>query len=150
MIPDINVIVAASRSDHVHHTATTAWLDGVMVARAGNGTIEILPVVAAGFLRIVTNARVFVDPTPIDRAVAFIDALLSSQSAEMPDTGREWPALRQLCREQGLTGNDIPDAWIAATVKSLRGHLVTFDRGFRRLLGRGELTVLLPGERRLN
>ncbi len=32
----------------------------------------------------------------------------------------------------------------AATVRILGGRLVTFDRGFRRLLGRGELTVLKP------
>jgi hypothetical protein len=33
--------------------------------------------VAAGFLRLVTNVRVFPDPSPIKEAVAFIDALLA-------------------------------------------------------------------------
>jgi predicted nucleic acid-binding protein len=46
--------------------------------------------------------------------------------------------------EHGLRANDITDAWIAAAVRTLGGHLVTFDGGFRRLLGRGELTVLKP------
>ncbi len=54
----------------------------------------------------------------------------------------EWPALRQLCRDEKLSANDIPDAWIAAAVKATHGRLITFDRGFKRLLGKDELTLL--------
>ncbi len=43
-----------------------------------------------------------------------------------------------------LAANSITDAWIAAAVRTIGGHLVTFDRGFTRLLGRTELTVLQP------
>jgi predicted nucleic acid-binding protein len=50
--------------------------------------------------------------------------------------------LRRLCLDGKLTGNSIPDAWIAAAVKVMNGRLVTFDRGFTRLLGKGELTLL--------
>jgi predicted nucleic acid-binding protein len=37
-----------------------------------------------------------------------------------------------------------PDAWIAAAVKVTSSRLVTFDRGFRRLLGKGEVLLLTP------
>jgi predicted nucleic acid-binding protein len=43
-----------------------------------------------------------------------------------------------------LSGNANPDAWIAATVKTLGSRLVTFDRGYSRLLSRSELTILEP------
>lgn len=49
-----------------------------------------------------------------------------------------------LAREHDLAANDLMDAWIAAAVRVLGSHLVTFDRGFRRLLSRNELTVLEP------
>lgn len=62
----------------------------------------------------------------------------------MPELGREWPALRQLSRDLKLAANDITGAWIAAAVRIIGSHLVTFDRGFTRLLGRTELTVLKP------
>jgi predicted nucleic acid-binding protein len=62
----------------------------------------------------------------------------------MPEIGREWPTLRQLSCDLGLAANDITDAWIAAAVRTIGSHLVTFDRGFMRLLGRTELTVLKP------
>jgi predicted nucleic acid-binding protein len=48
------------------------------------------------------------------------------------------------CTEHDLTGNGVPDAWIAAAVHANHEHLVTFDRGFARLLARRELTILDP------
>lgn len=142
MIPDINLIVAASRADHVHHRIAITWLNEAIAACESGGSIEILPIVAAAFLRLVTNIKVFRNPSPIRDAVAFMDALLATPGVEMPEIGREWAMLRNLCREGRFSGNDIPDVWIAAAVKTLHGHLVTFDRGFRRMLSKGELTVL--------
>lgn len=104
----------------------------------------MFPMVAAGFLRLVTNRRVFPDPSPIKVAVEFVDSILATPGVEMPDGGREWKTLRRMCVEEELTGNDIPDAWIAATVKVLNTRLVTFDRGFRRLLSNNEVLILEP------
>lgn len=100
--------------------------------------------VAAGFLRLVTNVRVFPNPSPVKDALAFIDALLAVPGVEMTESGREWPTLRRLCLDGKLVGNAIPDAWIAAAVKVINGRLVTFDRDFTRLLGKSELTILPP------
>ncbi len=100
--------------------------------------------VAVGFLRLATNAKIFVAPMPIDAAVEFIDSLLAIPGVDMPEVGREWPAMRQLGCGLGLAANDISDAWIAASVRTVGAHLVTFDKGFTRLLGRNELTVLKP------
>ena len=144
MTPDINVLVAASRYDHPNHSVAREWLEEAIEACEGGGSIEVLPMVAAGFLRLVTNARVFPDPSPTKEAVAFIDALLAVPGVEMPESGREWPTLRRLCLDGTLSGNAIPDAWIAAAVKVRSGRLVTLDRGFSRLLGKGELLVLRP------
>jgi toxin-antitoxin system PIN domain toxin len=144
MAPDINVLVAASRSDHPNHSVAREWLEEAIEACAGGGSIEVLPMVAAGFLRLVTNVRVFPDPSPIKEAVAFIDALLAVPGVEMPESGREWPTLRRLCLDGTLCGNAIADAWIAAAVKVVNGRLVTLDRGFTQLLGKGELLLLRP------
>lgn len=144
MAPDINVLLAASRTDHVHHKSAYAWLSGAITRCSSGGSIEILPIVAAGFLRLVTNSRIFINPTPSASALAFMSSLLRVPGVDFPEIGREWPALKALVAHHELTGNAIPDAWIAAAVKTLGGHLVTFDRGFSRWLSRGELTVLDP------
>jgi toxin-antitoxin system PIN domain toxin len=144
MTPDVNVLLAASRSDHPHHAVANAWLERTMAIAEGGGSLLVLPMVIAGFLRLATNPKIFRDPTPPDAAVAFIDSLLAVPGVELADLGREWPALRRLVQKHALAGNDVPDAWIAAAVQTLGTRLVTFDRGFHRWLGRSELTLLQP------
>lgn len=60
----------------------------------------------------------------------------------MPAVGEEWPEVERLCTQHGLTGNAIPDAWIAAAARHHHLHLVTFDKGFRKLLKPSMVTVL--------
>jgi len=99
--------------------------------------------VVASFLRLVTNAKIFVHPTPVENAVGFLDALLAVPGIEMPCLGAEWPIMRQLCVEKKLTANDIPDVWLAAAVIQLGEHLVTFDTDFKKLLKRAQVTILV-------
>ena len=98
--------------------------------------------VVASFLRLVTNPKVFVQPTPVDDAIRFVDALVALPGVEMPPLNTEWPIFRQLCLEKQLAANDIPDAWLAAAVIQLGEHLVTFDAGFKKLLRRTLVTIL--------
>ena len=142
MTPDVNVLVAASRTDHPYHRQAFAWLAKARVACDTGATLHILPMAAAGFLRLVTHPKVFNQPTPISAAVAFIDALLATPGVEMPSLGPEWRAFRQLCLSGKLDGNRVPDAWIAAAVKAIGSHLVTFDRDFGALLSKSDVTIL--------
>jgi uncharacterized protein len=144
MTPDLNVLLAASRTDHPHHDVAYCWLTEALEACEAGGSLEVLPMIAVGFLRLATNRRVFVNPTAPAAAVEFLDSLLSVPGVEMPDLGREWPITRQLCLEHALQANDLSDAWIAAAVISIGSHLVTFDRGFSRWLGASQATVLSP------
>ncbi|MGH9239933.1 MAG: TA system VapC family ribonuclease toxin [Vicinamibacterales bacterium] len=144
MAPDLTVLLAASRTDHPQHKPARRWLEQALAGCETGGSVEILPMVAAGFPRLATNPRVFVVPTSIEAAIAFLDSVLSVPGVDMPELGREWPTFRQLCRDHSLAANAITDAWIAAAVRTLGTHLVTFDRGFTQLLGRTELTVLKP------
>lgn len=144
MTPDVNVLVAASRADHPHHKLAYACLDEAVVACAQGGSLKLMPMVVASFLRLVTSAKVFVKPTPVEDATGFVDALLTIPGVEMPSVGVEWPMLRQLCVTKKLGANDIPDAWLAAVVIQLGEHLVTLDADFKKLLGRTQVTVLVP------
>ena len=143
MTPDVNVLVAASRIDHPHHAAARAWLEGA-VASAGEGAaFTLMPMVVASFLRLVTSPKIFQMPTPITEAVELIDALLAAPGVRLAALGPEWLILRQLCLDKKLGGNDLPDAWLSAAVAQLGEHLVSFDRDFRKLLARGQFTLLV-------
>ena len=142
MVPDVNILLAASRSDHPHHRVARVWLEDASAACATGVSLKLLPMVVASFLRLVTHPRIFVTPTPVKDAVGFVDALLAVPGIDMPPLGPEWPLLRQHCLDKQLKANSIPDAWLAAAVMQLGEHLVTFDAGFKKLLRRERLTVL--------
>jgi hypothetical protein len=144
MTPDVNVLIAASRSDHPHHKTAYTCLDEAIAACSHGASLKLMPMVVTGFLRLVTSSRIFVHPTPVEDAMRFLNALFAVPGIETPSLGAEWPILRQLCMERKLTANAIPDAWLAAAVIHLGEHLVTFDADFKKLLRRAQVTVLIP------
>ena len=96
MTPDVNVLVAASRGDHTHHAVARAWLEQAAVGAAAGSALTLMPMVLASFLRLVTSPRIFLVPTPIDDALAFVDALLAAPGVQLASLGAEWPRLHQL------------------------------------------------------
>jgi toxin-antitoxin system PIN domain toxin len=144
MTPDVNVLVAAFRADHPHHAVARPWLEDALDQASGGAAFTVMPMVVASFLRLVTSPKIFVVPTPIAEAVAFIDALLAVPGVRLGSLGPEWPKLQALCLAKSLQGNDLPDAWLAAAVEQCGEHLVSFDRDFRKLLSRGRFTLLAP------
>jgi uncharacterized protein len=144
MTPDVNVLVAAFRADHPHHSVARTWLEQAVAASAGGAAFTLMPMVLASFLRLVTSPKIFHSPTPTSKAVDFVDALLDSPGVQLATLGPEWPALRKMCLDKALTGNDLPDAWLAAATILVGEHLVSFDRDFRKRLTRSQFTLLAP------
>jgi uncharacterized protein len=142
--PDVNVLVAASRSDHPHHPVALAWLEDAITSARTGAVLTLMPMVVASFLRLVTSPKIFTTPTPVVDAVGFVDAVLAAPGVQLATLGPEWPLLRQICLDKQLSGNALPDAWLAAAVEQLGEHLVSFDRDFKKLLGRGRFTHLVP------
>ena len=111
MTPDVNVLVAAFRPDHPHHRVAHAWLEGARASCAeGRATLVLLPMVVTGFLRLVTNARVFVEPDAVEDALTFIDVLTRLPGIELQSSGSEWPPVREKLLSLRLHGNPIIDA----------------------------------------
>ena len=138
MTPDVNVLLAASRLDHPQHAPALDWLQSTL---STPGALTLLPTVIASFLRLVTHPKIFVEPTPINTALAFIDAAKQGGAtpAQPPD---EWPQLKALCQRHQLRANDLPDAWIAAQTLARGLVLVSFDRDFVKLLPPRQLRLL--------
>jgi uncharacterized protein len=142
MTPDVNVLLAASRRDHPHHTAARKWLGGALAAAQGGAAFTLMPMVLASLLRLLTSPKIFHDPTPVAEAIGFVDAILAMPGVQLAALGPEWPKLRQMCLDNELSGNALPDAWLAAAVEHMGEHLVSFDRDFKKLLGRARFTLL--------
>ncbi len=144
VLPDVNVLVAAHRVDHPQHSVASDWLKRTLLG-ASDGQMLVLPMaVICGFLRLVTNARIFLNPTAAQRAVDFVDWLLESPSSRLIGESSEWTSLRSLVLGKNLMANQVPDAWLAALAISTGEPFVTFDKGFRLLLPRSLLVLLQP------
>lgn len=142
MTPDVNVLLAAFRADHAHHAIARPWLETGLALADHGGRWTLLPMVAADFVRLVTHPKVFPDPAPAALACDFVEAILACPGVEMARSGAEWNSFSSLCRDRDLAGKGVPNAWIAAAVRTLGEHLVTLDRDFATLLDRSEFTLL--------
>ncbi len=93
-------------------------------------------VVITGFLRLVTDRRVFPTPTPWDTAEAVVEALRMRPNAVVLSPGPEhWRLFCDLCRRVGAKGPLVPDVYLAALAIETGSELITADRHFARFPG---------------
>lgn len=143
MLVDINILVAAARPDHAQHLIAQRWMTDFLANQPAQDSLLLTMPVVAGFVRLVTNPRVFKTPTTPSEALVVIKKLLEYPSVRWVQKSAEWDSFEALVSDKNLAGNDIPDAWLASLAISLSEPFVTFDKGFRQLLPRS-LLVLLP------
>jgi toxin-antitoxin system PIN domain toxin len=127
---DVNVLVNAFIAEQPH--SSLAFNTLVRLQQSPRKTI-VLPTVATGFLRLVTNRRVFRNPSPIDHAADFLDAFTAGRHVSVVEPGPEyWRVFRDLVNKYGPIADEIPDVQIAASAIVLGASVVSFDRGFAR------------------
>ena len=134
ILPDVNVIVYAYKREEDHHARYADWLND---AAAGTETIALVDVVLTGFLRIVTNRRIYADPATLGEALAFVTALRGAGPARtVHATAAAWEQLAAFAEtDRMLKGNLVPDAWLAAIAVTNGARLATADAGFSRFDG---------------
>lgn len=140
IVLDVNVVLAAYRADHVHHEAVRPWLE----RQLSEGEHIVVPdLVWVGFLRLVTNPRIFTAPSGVEQAFEFVEALTAQPAyVAFPGLPQGLSRLRRLSIDSDARGNLIPDAYVAAVADSLACAVATLDRDFRRFDG---LRLVTPG-----
>jgi len=71
-MPDVNILVAAFRRDHVDHAPARSWLSAILDRQQPFAVAEST---TQAFLRLVTNPRVLRDPDPMSDALPFVETL---------------------------------------------------------------------------
>jgi len=130
-LPDVNVLIYAHREDAPEHERYAAWLRGLTDA---DEPFALSEVVLAGFLRIVTNPKVFDPPTPMPTAIAFCQHLVDWPRAVMIAPGRgHWDVFVGLCAN--VQGPLVTDAYLAALAIEHGCEVITTDSDFARFSG---------------
>lgn len=132
LLLDVNVLIYAFRNDSARHDEYEAWLTGA--AQSGE-PIGIPELGLVGFIRIVTNPRVYRFPSSAEEGFSFLEALHRYENVFMALPGGEHRQIfRSLCPNVS-GGNDVTDAYLAALAIETGGEFVTADRGFGRFPG---------------
>ncbi len=135
---DANILIGAFRPDDPDHAILKSWLEESF----NEGLfVKFPPLVEAAFLRIVTHPRIFSVPSPLEAALGFLRTIHESGLfQETAWTSRARSRWQRWCRELGMQGlgmhgNDINDAYLAATAAEAHCRLVSRDAGFSRFPG---------------
>jgi len=133
ILPDVNVLLYAFRSDAENHAAYRTWLEGILNGEMAYG---MSPQVLASVIRLATHPRIFVRPDRLADAIAFAAVLLEQPQCQIIQPGpRHWGIFMALCRKANSNGNLVQDAWLAALAIESGCEWITTDRDFARFEG---------------
>ena len=142
LLLDVNVCVYAFRRESRGHEKLKSWLQQVL---AGPEPVGLPEQVLASVIRLVTNHRIYHDPSTPTAVLSFCDSLLDAPAAMRVRPGeRHWEIFHDLVSQHGLRGNEIPDAYLAALALEQGATWVTTDLRFARYQGLRLLDPLAP------
>jgi len=123
---DVCILVAAHRADHPHHNRALEAVD----AAAGSGFLWCAHT-RNGFLRLVTDRRIFDAPTPTPVALAAWQTWVDRPDARLLlDSVAANTRFGDLCRARAQLGNAVYDLQLAALAMTDGVELWSFDDDF--------------------
>jgi hypothetical protein len=133
ILPDVNVLLYAFRTDSPNHESYRDWLDSVVNGEIAYGmSLQVL----AGVIRVVTHPRIFQRPSRLEDVRAFASVLLEQPHCQVIQPGgRHWSIFGDLCQRAKAAGNLVQDAWFAALAIEAGCEWITTDRDFARFEG---------------
>ena len=131
-LPDVNVWVALTVGEHIHHASATAWL-----SNCREDLLVFCRITQMGLLRLLTNSHVMaggaLTPAAAWRA---LDAYLADTRfdivSEPAKLEEHW---RTVSKRPSGGPNFWTDAYLAAFAAEAGHTLVTFDKAFRQYKG---------------
>ena len=133
ILPDVNVLLYAFRSDSAHHGLALRWVEDLV---NGQEAYAMSPQVLASVVRLSTHPRVFASPSRLDDALAYARVLMEQPhcTAVVPGV-RHWSIFEEQSRRAAALGNLVQDAWYAALAIEAGCEWVTTDGDFARFPG---------------
>ena len=133
ILPDVNVLVYAFRTDAVEHELCRDWLLHIV---SDGGRYAMSPLALNAVVRITSNARAFKTPNELGEIFRFCDFLLGRPNCQIVEPGaRHWELFKNLCMATKTTGPRVTDAWFAALAIEWGCEWITFERDYARFPG---------------
>jgi len=130
---DVNVLISAHRREAERHKDYRAFVDSLV---HGDEAYAVSDFVVNGFVRVVTNQRIWGPPTPLEEALRFGAAVRDQSQAVVISPGeRFWGIFTRICRQVDAKAKLVPDAYLAALAIEHGCEFITSDRDFARFPG---------------
>lgn len=132
-IPDVNLLLYAHNETAPFHEQSLRWLKSALSDRS---EVVGIPVAAAmGFIRVITNPRVFAKPLTFEQACTAVESWLEAGATLVnAEPGHFYEVNRLLSISHG-GANLVLDAHLAALAIQNRATLYSNDRDFQRFPG---------------
>lgn len=129
-MPDVNILVYAHREESPSHSRYAEWLRELAT---GPEPFALSELVMHGFVRVVTNPRIFAPATTMQQAFRFLDALMARPTCTVlrPGPGH-WTIFRALCHDSAIRSKVAADAVHAALAIETGCEWITADTDFVR------------------
>ena len=135
LMPDVNILVYAHRGDERRHAAYRAWFEDLV---NGSEPFALSMLVAVAFFRIVTNPKIFAEPTPLSTAISFVENLTAHPRCRRVALAADHlEQVAALCRAASAAGKLVADAQHATVAMSEGCTWVSADRDFTRFKAHG-------------
>ena len=132
-----------SRTPPADHSEYADWITRLAT---GSEPFALSGLVLSGFVRIVTNPRIFAPPSTLDESFAFISSLVERPTARIIGPGHDHlDMFERLFRASGATGKLVADAQRAAIAIEHGCTMVSTDSDFSRFPGLRWQHPLRPG-----
>jgi len=130
IIPDVNVLLNAYDRDSRFHKAVAGWWEEVL---GGPAAIGLPWVSILGFIRLITNPRIYASPTTPSQAIRVAKSWLAQPNVEIVSPGnRHADIVFGLLESAGVAGNLTTDAHLAALAIEHGAQLASTDNDFAR------------------
>lgn len=133
ILPDVNILIYAFRSDAHQHQLCRTWL--TRVVRDGR-PFGMSPLALSALVRITTGFGALNHPSPPEEAFSFCNVLLGQPHCQVvePREGH-WRIFQGLVMDNQIRGKRVTDAWYAALAIEWGCEWITLDRDFARFPG---------------
>ena len=127
-LADLNILMALTDENHLHHAQTAEWLDG-----PGRHDWGVCALTAAGFLRLSTNPKI--RSASIEEASDVLASLTDHPGYRFWPIMDDWVTLAAPFIERVYGHQQITDAYLLGLAVKEGGVLVTMDKAIRHLAG---------------
>lgn len=132
-MPDVNILVYAHREETKEHLRYLKWLTNLV---SSSEPFALSELALSGFIRIVTNQKIFKPASSVAQAITFTKQLQEAPNCCMLRPGEQhFEIFLKLCEDYKLSGKLIADAYHAALAIEHGCELVSADTDFARFQG---------------